>query len=866
MKKYRLQLLSHGEIFNSREDAMRYINNNFKRYALWAEPAIVYYENEDGELRMILTVGATQDPDHKRIYIMDDGELRDIVNNSNNIVNEFADSVATISDDLQSTINAAGLVLDENNINDRVEYRPNVEDTVINQTTSLAAAIEAVSAYAQGLDEKISKDIIYKPSNLDHTVRVSISDPVEDGGERKALVSADVQISDSEFNMLQISDNSLFVPTISGGETATTKTVVDNDLNGGKTIKTEVKLSSDHSIVMKEGGLSAKVDMQLNEASNTLTFTVGDQVKTFALPGFNIIDHIEYDSENDNIVIYYHTGEGSDLATITLSINDVFDYDKIKPEIDELKAAIETANAAIEAANTNISSLDERITNTQIGTGLVDGTYSPNQMANYINDAISLKDADEKLDRAIKEEIDQAREDIEGLINTNLQSLSEGITTNTNNITQLDTRLGVAEGDIDTIENTIESGIVLRQVDPSTPLLYALYINGDEKGRIEIPEDKVLSSVEYDDANHTLIFIWNDDAQTTTRVPIDNLIDTYTAGNGINISDGKVSVALLDTENYLEFSEHGLLKTKGIEDAIGDAINAASLETSEQFEDVYNMLENKAEADSVYTKDEAQVKLRDSDTISINTNNTNETTANVKISNVVNNVISSDSNGLYTQVEYNATTNTLSFNNHDIQLSSGLVKECRYDSNTDSIIITYEADGGLTREVSIPLNGMVDNIIKVDDTNTVNLEITNAGEKTITASVKIASPTQEEEPDTERRENAIREYENGIFVSKYADQYKSYYTVNNTTSIISVQEYLQRLNNAIMHMQTDIADLTSRVTNIESILGEIIGEGSASDFADYGERIARLETMVGDYNDYQGDNDPSNDGWDNNTF
>ena len=86
-------------------------------------------------------------------------------------------------------------------------------------------------------------------------------------------------------------------------------------------------------------------------------------------------------------------------------------------------------------------------------------------------------------------------------------------------------------------------------------------------------------------------------------------------------------------------------------------------------------------------------------------------------------------------------------------------------------------------------------------------------------------------------------------------------------SIVTVQEYLDSLSASIASLQEDVQNLTQRVTNIESIISVLVPDGEEfPDLIDYGERIARLETMVGDYNDYQGDNDPTNDGWDNNTF
>lgn len=897
MKKYRLQLLSHGEIFNSREDAMRYINNNFKRYALWAEPAIVYYENEDGELRMILTVGATQDPDHKRIYIMDDGELREIVNNSNNIVNEFAGQVATISEDLQSTINAAGLELDENKIDNRVEYKPNINDDVIKNSTTLAEAIEAVSAYAQEVmefaEETKKHDVVYKPRNAEHNVKVTITEPEDDGdGNMISLVSADVKVSEDEYNMLQIRDNRLFVPTISGSATSSTNTDVIDDANGGKTIKTTVNLSSDNSITIKEGGLSANVDFDVNQHSNTITFTVGETVKTFALPGINVIDRIEYDSENNDIIIYYYTSDDI-KTTIRIPLTNVFDFEDITEAIDAVNQKIDDEitnrtnadtdiNIAISEINDNIGNIEQQIIATRTGAGLntSNGSYVSNQATNYIKNATSLKDADEKLDNAIKIN----RDELETLIDANVQSLSDTINAIANDTEspssnyRLNVRLTAAEGDIDNIENTLANGIELRKVDEDNPRLFGLFVNGVQHGSVVIPEDqdKFLSSVRYDEANHTLIFVWNNDAQTETTIPIDNLMDIYTAGNGINITNNAVSVALLDNEPYLEFSEHGLLKTKGIDESIADAVNEVDNRLDVLSDSIANdyatkdELSSKADADNVYTKAEAQEKLSSSNTVSIDTVN-GETTANVRIKTTLlndPNVIKADTDGLFVNVYYNAATNTLTFNDKDIQLTSHtIVENGYYDStNNEIVLVLKDSSSGSeeTKEIRIPVGNLIEDIIKVEDTTTVNLEMSGSGDKTLTATVKISEVNSEDLYD--QRENALIPRNDGLFVSKYADKYNAYLN-GQYNNIVTVQEYLDSLSASIASLQEAIQNLTQRVTNIESIISVLVPDGEEfPDLIDYGERIAKLETMVGDYNDYQGDNDPTNDGWDNNTF
>jgi hypothetical protein len=80
-----------------------------------------------------------------------------------------------------------------------------------------------------------------------------------------------------------------------------------------------------------------------------------------------------------------------------------------------------TRAQAAEAANaTDIADNLTEITATQAGAGLgVDGTYSANATADYISTASSLKDADNKLDAAVKAEETRATA-AEGVLTTNL--------------------------------------------------------------------------------------------------------------------------------------------------------------------------------------------------------------------------------------------------------------------------------------------------------------------------------------------------------------------------------------------------------------------------------------------------------------
>lgn len=92
--------------------------------------------------------------------------------------------------------------------------------------------------------------------------------------------------------------------------------------------------------------------------------------------------------------------------------------------------------------------------------------------------------------------------------------------------------------------------------------------------------DGVLENVEYDTETKDLTFTWNiitgetEDGTPVYKTDVINvadLIDTYTAGSGLNLVDNEFSVKVPTTDPYLTVDATGV-HTKGIDDAIANAI------------------------------------------------------------------------------------------------------------------------------------------------------------------------------------------------------------------------------------------------------------------------------------------------------
>lgn len=179
--------------------------------------------------------------------------------------------------------------------------------------------------------------------NENHTVRLTIS---ENESNYTTTLSADVQISSNEDNILEVKDNKLAVigraknikygdsnvavalnnhkdklnelqtkvenssksAHIEGGQTDTLQTVVDTLFDGGAKVTGNVRLGSGNSIVVRNGGLEANITVDVDTASNKLIVTIGNQTIEKTLPGVELFQSAEYNDENEELIITFKTG------------------------------------------------------------------------------------------------------------------------------------------------------------------------------------------------------------------------------------------------------------------------------------------------------------------------------------------------------------------------------------------------------------------------------------------------------------------------------------------------------------------------------------------------------------------------------
>lgn len=120
---------------------------------------------------------------------------------------------------------------------------------------------------------------------------------------------------------------------------------------------------------------------------------------------------------------------------------------------------------------------------------------------------------------------------------------------------------------IEDVNGKISSVELVQDVD--NQLHYELMVDGVIKGDINIPKDQFLKNVEYDDVTKELVFTFDtSDGEKVTKVNIGELVDTYEAGNGLELNGNIFSVKLdPSSQSYIQVTSDGI-KIVGIDEAI----------------------------------------------------------------------------------------------------------------------------------------------------------------------------------------------------------------------------------------------------------------------------------------------------------
>lgn len=205
MDKYKLQVRHHSEIFDSRESAFEYICGTFKYDSLIGEPAIFLYNGKSvNSPNVMLAFGAGD----KKFALIDIANVEEKVEKLEETSDLTKDQLDETSNILMSAIKACGLKFDDNKINDKVSYEPNIKDEVLREATSVTEALALLSQFTQ--EHVKDKNITTKDTKTVTLSYVPFSNGMELSANVKISLYGDSDDSDFNNNIIGVKNDGIY--------------------------------------------------------------------------------------------------------------------------------------------------------------------------------------------------------------------------------------------------------------------------------------------------------------------------------------------------------------------------------------------------------------------------------------------------------------------------------------------------------------------------------------------------------------------------------------------------------------------------------------------------------------------------------
>lgn len=169
------------------------------------------------------------------------------------------------------------------------------------------------------------------------------------------------------------------------------------------------------------------------------------------------------------------------------------------------------------------------------------------------------------------------------------------------------------------LEDIKVSSVTLEQ-DPDNNLHYELLVNDVKAGDINIPKDQFLKEASYDADNKELVFVFvTETGETTTKIDVSNLVDTYTAGNGLELANNTFSAKITDGDKFLSADGNGISchfsfeKLDTWQYAVRDKNGTifAQIDFNTQYDQISEVLVNLQQAKATRTELQTEVTARE---------------------------------------------------------------------------------------------------------------------------------------------------------------------------------------------------------------------------------------------------------------
>ena len=566
------------------------------------------------------------------------------------------------------------------------------------------------------------------------------------------------------------------------------------------------------------------------------------------------------------------TAEGvlqNNIDTLQETLNN-----RIAHDISDVNAAIASEAATARAAESaNATRLDqlEQVVGTGSEQTLADAKAYTDTKITAEKTEREAKDVElnTKIETAVRDASDDATEKATAAKNEANEYTDAQVLAEKQRAEAAESANASAISDLATeVDNKIESVEIVK--NSQSDLQYTLKVDGQDVGEINIPKDQFLKSVTYDSGNKQLIFVFETTQGTvTTNVSVDDLVDTYTAGNGLTLTDNVFTVKINeDSEEYLTVSDEGI-KLLGIDAALAAKANAADVYTKDEIDNkgflteqnisglattasveaVEDMAEDNATAIQELETELDDMKFVTNETDTVRMTMVKETGAETRvlssdvklktISGQNANIIKSDANGLYATVSlsYNKAANEITFNDGNgdkvFQLNNfGILQDAFYDGENQNIVLIVKKDDETTERITIPVSDLVNTwTVQNSASSPVVLTKTQGADgDVLSADISILN-----------NENNLLKNNNGsLFVDADSNSHIALWG----DEVISVQGAINILRdgfNEIQDIKEAIEELQEDNENIKDALAEY-----QNDLNDQKERITNNENKIAD--------------------
>ena len=441
-------------------------------------------------------------------------------------------------------LNSDNIVLNNKIDNTKTELLENIDETK-NEISAEIASVKSVNSEQEGKINSINNNL--------SEMGAHISSMVEDITELESNVVSNT----SDINTLK-TDNEVTKADITKlkQNVSDNKTAISNEVNRAQDEEKKINdlLLTNQSAITSEIARATTAEQSLNERVSS------NETAISTLNGASTVD-------------------GSVRKMISLAIES--ESNRAIDKETELKSAIDELSKNVIINNTNTLNEAKAYTDNEIGKVNTSIQSTKTEILTS-----SANDATVKANKSLSDSKAYTDEKF-SLEKTRAESKE----------TELDGKISALQTANATINEKLGKKIesVTIEKNSSTDLQYFLKVNDVVKGEINIPKDQFLEDVTYDKESHTLVFtfIIDDKAHNdrkTVNIPIDNLIDTYNAGNGISLNGNVFSVKIaVGSEEYLMLTEDGIM-LKGVDAALAELAN------------------NKANSSDVYTKADIDAK------------------------------------------------------------------------------------------------------------------------------------------------------------------------------------------------------------------------------------------------------------------